>query len=184
MRRLVLHYEKCTGCRICELTCSFRCEGAYAPRAARIRMETAGLPELIVPRFCRHCQQPACVEVCPTEAVAPAGGQNVKGTRPAPGGGDPVGEDDGGPGPVTVREEDCTGCGLCVEACPYEAMFMHPARGTAIKCDLCGGDPRCVADCPAGALLFAAGGEDTETAAEKVAGFLRANGLDGSDFLL
>jgi len=65
-------------------------------------------------------------------------------------------------GAVVVDEEKCTGCGLCVMACPYGAVRLDPVTGKAIKCDLCGGEPVCVKHCPFGALAFVELGEAVE----------------------
>jgi len=58
-------------------------------------------------------------------------------------------------GIVLVHEELCTGCGSCAAACPY-GMVEQNAAGIAYKCDCCGGDPACVKECHADALLFTA----------------------------
>jgi heterodisulfide reductase subunit A len=48
-----------------------------------------------------------------------------------------------------VNEELCSGCGLCVGVCPYEAREMHPWRNLAIvNVALCQGCGACVVACP------------------------------------
>ena len=48
-----------------------------------------------------------------------------------------------------VNEELCAGCGLCIEACPYEAREMHPWKNLAIvNVALCQGCGACVVACP------------------------------------
>jgi len=49
----------------------------------------------------------------------------------------------------------CIGCGACVDACPFGIAILHPETGTAIICDLCGGDPACVERCATGAIVYA-----------------------------
>jgi Fe-S-cluster-containing dehydrogenase component len=63
---------------------------------------------------CRHCDEPPCVEVCPAQAIA---------RRPD--------------GIVVLEAESCTGCGACLEACPYHAIAYDAAKGIARKCNLC-----------------------------------------------
>jgi Fe-S-cluster-containing hydrogenase component 2 len=55
---------------------------------------------------------------------------------------------------VIVNKEECLGCGLCVEACPFGYMHLDESLQKAIKCDLCGGNPKCVQVCMAKALHF------------------------------
>ena len=48
---------------------------------------------------------------------------------------------------VQINKEKCTGCGLCVEVCPVEAISMEDdkAKIDAEKCVDCG---QCVGECP------------------------------------
>jgi len=52
-------------------------------------------------------------------------------------------------GVVIVNEAKCTGCGVCIEVCPLEAIKIHPDRKVAVKCVLCGS---CIEWCPAECL--------------------------------
>ncbi len=48
-----------------------------------------------------------------------------------------------------VDEELCSACGLCVEACPYEAREIHPWKELAtVNVALCQGCSACVVACP------------------------------------
>jgi heterodisulfide reductase subunit A len=48
-----------------------------------------------------------------------------------------------------VVEELCSGCGLCIEACPYEARALHPWKGIAtVNVALCQGCGACAVVCP------------------------------------
>jgi len=38
---------------------------------------------------------------------------------------------------VILDQDKCTGCGLCVDECPYNAISLHPESGLAYKCNLC-----------------------------------------------
>lgn len=55
---------------------------------------------------------------------------------------------------VRIKVHDCIGCKMCYSACPFGAMGFDAERGTAFKCDLCGGDPECVRRCEPGALVL------------------------------
>lgn len=48
-----------------------------------------------------------------------------------------------------VDEPICSGCGICVEICPYEAREMDPRRGiSVVHSALCQGCGACIAACP------------------------------------
>ena len=56
-------------------------------------------------------------------------------------------------GIVRVVAEKCTGCEMCIKACPIEgAIIIEPTSGKALKCDICDGDPACVKFCPTEAI--------------------------------
>lgn len=62
-------------------------------------------------------------------------------------------------GVILIDPDQCVGCGLCVEYCPEHLVFMDTDTDKAVKCDMCDGDPQCVAACPTGALeLILSGG--------------------------
>ena len=54
-----------------------------------------------------------------------------------------------------VDESKCTGCGLCVDVCPYHARAIDPIRKVAVVrpflCDSCGA---CVVACPSSAAFL------------------------------
>ncbi len=53
---------------------------------------------------------------------------------------------------AAVDEELCGGCGLCVEACAYEARSLDPVRAVAVVNEvLCEGCGACAVACPGGA---------------------------------
>jgi carbon-monoxide dehydrogenase iron sulfur subunit len=124
--------ELCTGCKVCELACSMVHDGVFNPEKARLTIYASSLEAMEKARICVHCEKPPCQGACPVDAISK----------------DPK------TGWVLVDVQTCTGCGDCVKACPFEAMHLHPGTERAINCDLCGGDPQCVAYCRPGALLF------------------------------
>jgi phenylglyoxylate dehydrogenase beta subunit len=79
---------------------------------------------------CNQCSEPACVEVCPTGAIAKSAEDGI----------------------VRIAGAKCLGCGLCDLACPYGGIRFNPAAKKASKCDLCDGDPACRDACPVGAI--------------------------------
>jgi Fe-S-cluster-containing hydrogenase component 2 len=115
---------KCTGCRLCEVACSLKKEGAVWPEASRIRVYEL-FPGVDVPHTCAQCRDYPCVKACQFGALRV----------------------DDVTGAVLVDAEKCTSCGSCVRACPGKVMRLHPGTGKAMVCDLCGGDPECVRAC-------------------------------------
>jgi len=49
-------------------------------------------------------------------------------------------------GRLELFPDKCTSCGLCIEACPFDVMYPDE-NGMPLFCDLCGGDPQCVRWC-------------------------------------
>ena len=127
--RLVIKPNNCTGCRTCELACSFvHSLGGFMGRS-RIRIQKVD-EDRYVQMTCLQCSEAACVKVCPTEALV----RNDK------------------TGAVEINEARCIGCRKCEAACPFGHMHFDRARMIPVKCDLCGGAPACAAFCPYNAL--------------------------------
>jgi len=131
-RILAVDINDCTGCRICELICAFEKGEGCNPAKGRIKIIKADESGVDVPAICQHCEDPACQDVCPVEAI----------------------QRDSGTGAVLLEEDVCTGCKACASVCPYGAITMNTDRGVMVKCDLCNGNPQCVEFCPKGALAY------------------------------
>jgi len=132
MKQIIVHQEKCTACRECEVACSFAHEGRFVPALSRIRVNDFYEEQFYLPMTCVHCADAPCATVCPTVAITRLGD-----------------------GQVAVNEARCIGCKMCLLACPFGVMSFQPRKGAAQNCDLCGGEPRCVDFCVPGALEFA-----------------------------
>lgn len=142
---LYIDQNRCTGCFACVVACKDWHDVPAGP-ASWIRVKTiekGRYPDLFVaflPVLCNHCLKPACISVCPADALM---------KRP---------ED----GIVMVDGEKCLGkevCGLCLDACPYDApQFGAEEDATMQKCNFCidrwaeGKKPICVSSCPMQAI--------------------------------
>jgi Fe-S-cluster-containing hydrogenase component 2 len=136
----------CSGCRLCEVVCSFHHEKIFAPWLSRIRVFKKE-PAIDYPVSCKKCKNPPCLKSCEFSALS---------VDPSSGG-------------VVVNEKMCTGCGECTKGCPFGAIYLPDGRNFPVVCDLCGGDPKCVKFCPAGVLRFMTSDELARIKQQKIA---------------
>jgi len=160
---LVIDLDTCVGCHACAVACKEWNSGGVAapltdldPYGAepdgvwlnRVHSFETGEGEegrtVHFPRSCLHCEEPACVTVCPTGASYKRAEDGI----------------------VLVDEDLCIGCKLCSWACPYGAREYDLDQGVMKKCTLCidriynetlderDRVPACVAACPVGARHF------------------------------
>lgn len=156
---------KCLGCRMCEWACA-QANGLPEPDTASDeepvtsptrwtvveRHETDRGP-VTVKKQCMHCLQPACASACLTRAM-----------HKTP------------DGPVAWDGDKCMGCRFCMISCPFDVpKFEYDSANPKIqKCVMCwerlqdGMEPACVANCPAGALLFGPRSDLLEVARERI----------------
>jgi Fe-S-cluster-containing hydrogenase component 2 len=132
MKGIVISPEKCTGCRLCELACSYNRMDSFNPKDSAISVLTFDEVGLQVPMTCLQCEDPHCMTVCAVNAISK----------------------DEKTGLVSVDNEKCIGCKMCISACPFGNMTYSSRLKSVIKCDLCGGDPECVKVCDAKALEY------------------------------
>ena len=152
MSRLVMTIDatQCINCKACILACQQRNAVPYTHARNWIREAPDALSPLgkaYQPGACMHCEQPLCVEACPTRATYKSAN-----------------------GSVVIDKERCIGCGGCILACPYQARYKHPLTGTADKCDYCqlttpGQSPACVQVCPVHCRVFGDADDPTDPVA-------------------
>ena len=140
----------CMGCKTCQVACKDKNNLPLGIWWRRVRQYGSGTwvsqngfptpSNLFVYSMswaCNHCENPACVTVCPTGAM----------TKRAD-------------GIVVVNQDNCIGCRYCEWSCPYGAPQFDEAKGVMTKCNLCedllakGENPACVDACPMRAIEF------------------------------
>ncbi|MBO3443785.1 4Fe-4S dicluster domain-containing protein [Clostridium sp. CCUG 7971] len=141
MHRILINKELCSGCKNCVLACMLKhnkdsdiytldLENIDNDSMVHIELDKENRP---VPIICRHCDEPECVLTCMSGAM-------VK---------------DKESGIVSYDEKKCGSCYMCVMACPYGVLKPDDrTKQIILKCDLCKDEetPRCVANCPTGAI--------------------------------
>ena len=133
--------RKCIGCHACTIAC--KAEHAIPVGVNRCWVKTVekGLfPEtrrFFFPVLCNQCTDAPCVRICPTNALFKRRD-----------------------GIVDLNGAACIGCRACMEACPYDQLFIDPNTHTAEKCNFCANRvenrllPACVIVCPTECRIF------------------------------
>lgn len=166
---MAIDLARCVGCNACVVACK-QCnnvpegifwnrvltEGGDAPFTAGGQWPDNHLK--FAPLSCQHCENPACVKVCPVGATFK----------------------DLDTGVVRQDWDRCIGCRMCIAACPYtgvrsfnwqepsyaighatgDASVSQHQKHTVEKCTFCyqrtsqGEDPACMVFCPAHARIW------------------------------
>jgi Fe-S-cluster-containing dehydrogenase component/formate-dependent nitrite reductase membrane component NrfD len=136
----VIDQTRCIGCHACTVACkeengvplgAFRTWVKYVEKG-----EFPNTRRYFAVLRCNHCDDAPCVTICPTRALY----------RRAD-------------GIVDFDRDRCIGCKSCLQACPYDALYIDPATHTAAKCHFCAHrverqlEPACVVVCPERAIL-------------------------------
>jgi Fe-S-cluster-containing dehydrogenase component/formate-dependent nitrite reductase membrane component NrfD len=136
----VIDHNRCIGCHACTVACKeehnvplgvFRTWVKYIEKG-----EFPNTSRHFGVMRCNHCDAAPCVEICPTGAL--------------------FRRDDG---IVDFDNSRCIGCKSCMQACPYDALYIDPNSNTAAKCNFCAHrielnlEPACVIVCPTRAII-------------------------------
>ncbi len=159
---MVVDLRKCIGCEACTVACSIENQapsGQFRTIVSSYEVNSDGQSRsAVLPRLCNHCENPACIPVCPVQATY----QRSDGI-------------------VVVDNTRCVGCAYCVQACPYDARFINSETNTADKCTFCvhrveaGLLPACVETCVGGARIFG----DLNNPKSKVSKLIAEHKTDG-----
>lgn len=132
--------DSCIGCHACTVACKSEHDVPLGVNRTWVKyVETGEFPNtgrsFSVMR-CNHCDDAPCITICPTRAL-----------HRAPN------------GVVDFDDSRCIGCKACMNACPYDAIYIDPTTNTAHKCNFCnhrvevGLEPACVVVCPTHAIV-------------------------------
>jgi Fe-S-cluster-containing dehydrogenase component len=136
----VINQNACIGCHACTVACKSENHvpvGSF--RTAVKYTEQGRFPEVarhFLVQRCNHCRDAPCVTICPVNAL--------------------VKREDG---IVDVDRDACIGCRACMQACPYDALYLNDDLGAVEKCHFCahrvdrGLEPACVTVCPVEAII-------------------------------
>ena len=138
---MLVNLSKCVGCYACQISCKTEYDIPFGNSRCRVETYMSGnyphIKKCFIPHFCNHCDSAPCIDECTENALQ----KNQDGV-------------------VVLKKDACTGCQMCREKCPYNAIQINSVSGHAEKCDFCderiqkGLQPVCVMSCMGRALLF------------------------------
>jgi len=133
--------RKCIGCHACTIACKAEHEIPIGVNRCWVKtVEKGTFPDtrrFFFPVLCNQCDAAPCVKICPTRALFKRRD-----------------------GIVDLNGAACIGCRACMEACPYDQLFIDPGTRTAEKCNFCANRvennllPSCVIVCPTECRIF------------------------------
>jgi Fe-S-cluster-containing dehydrogenase component/formate-dependent nitrite reductase membrane component NrfD len=136
----VIDNRKCIGCHACTVACKSEHDVALGVNRTWVKyIEKGAYPDtrrLFTVTRCNHCSDAPCVEICPVTSLY-------------------IRKD----GIVDFDSQRCIGCKACMQACPYDALYIDPQTHTSAKCNYCahrterGLEPACVIVCPVQAIV-------------------------------
>ena len=135
----LLDSESCIGCHACTVACKAEHDVPLGVNRTWVKyIETGTFPDVnrhFSVMRCNHCDDAPCISICPTNALFRADN-----------------------GVVDFDDDNCIGCKGCMNACPYDAIYINPVTNTANKCNFCNHrieqnlEPSCVVVCPTHAI--------------------------------
>lgn len=136
----VLDQRRCIGCHACTVACKSENEVPLGDFRTWVKYTEVGSFPQVRRHFavlrCNQCTAAPCVTICPVEALH---------KRPD--------------GIVDLKKDVCIGCKACMQACPYDALYLNEDTGGAEKCHFCahrveqGLKPACEVVCPETAII-------------------------------
>ena len=114
----LLDSDSCIGCHACTVACKSEHDVPLGVNRTWVKYIETGTFTDVARKFsvmrCNQCDDAPCMKICPTSALYRA--EN---------------------GVVDFQDDNCIGCKACMNACPYDALYINPATNTANKCNFC-----------------------------------------------
>jgi len=156
----VIDQTTCIGCHACTVACKTEHQVPLGVNRTWVKYVEQGTWPDTNRSFsimrCNHCTDAPCVTICPTSALFKRSD-----------------------GIVDFDTSICIGCKSCMQACPYDALYIDPDEHTAQKCNYCvhrvevGLEPACVVVCPEQAIIAG----DLDNPATKIAAMVASGAL-------
>jgi Fe-S-cluster-containing dehydrogenase component len=136
----LIDQDTCIGCHACTVACKAEHDVPIGVNRTWVKYIESGTFPDVSRHFsvmrCNHCENAPCVTICPTGALFHRDN-----------------------GIVDFDTANCIGCKSCMNACPYDALYIDPDEHTAQKCNFCahrvevGLQPSCVVVCPTQSII-------------------------------
>ncbi len=136
----LIDQRKCIGCHACTTACKSENHVPVGKFRTWVKYVEKGTFPAVRRHFavlrCNHCSNAPCVTICPVNAL-----EKRK------------------DGIVDLDRDACIGCKGCMQACPYDAIYLNEDTGSAEKCHFCAHrvekqlEPACVVVCPERAIV-------------------------------
>ena len=136
----VIDQNRCIGCHACTVACKEEHDVPIGVNRTWVKYIEKGIfPETnrhFAVLRCNHCDDAPCITICPTNALFRTDN-----------------------GIVDFDSDNCVGCKSCMQACPYDALYIDPNTNTAAKCNFCAHrievdlKPACEVVCPVNAII-------------------------------
>lgn len=137
----LMDHRRCIGCHACTVACKSENDVPVGSFRTWVKYTEAGVFPTVKRHFsvlrCNHCSKAPCVTICPVNALEKRASDGI----------------------VDIDKQACIGCRACMQACPYDAIYLNEDTGSVEKCHFCAHrvenrlEPACVIVCPVQAIV-------------------------------
>ena len=137
----LMDHRRCIGCHACTVACKAENDVPVGSFRTWVKYTEVGRFPSVRRHFailrCNHCTKAPCVTICPVTALDKREADGI----------------------VDIDRDACIGCRACMQACPYDAIYLNEDSGAVEKCHFCahrverGLEPACVIVCPEQAIV-------------------------------